>query len=250
MNHAATEGECPVNRPPNGALGGPLDVAGVSLLAVDTDAVPSQPEWLSPAERTRADQYITEQLRNRFIARRSALRQFVGAQLRIDPLGLVPNYSCPDHGQGPGIDHGKPGFSLAGQPLDVVLSSSSRENLAVFAISQRTVRLGLDVERIGAVSFEGFDASVLNGQELDTLLALPEAEQDAFRARCWACKEALAKAWGTGLRIRPTEIDSNSAGLVDVSAQLLGLPTGYALALAVLEPGDTSRPKIDVGDEA
>ncbi|WP_052663525.1 4'-phosphopantetheinyl transferase family protein [Psychromicrobium lacuslunae] len=217
-----------------------LVIDGVSILAVDTDAesdaeiAEPQAEWLSSAERARADQFATKQLRHRFIARRAALRRFVGAQLGIEPRELEPNYRCPDHGQGPEVDHGQPGFTLAGQPIHLALSSSSRENWVLLALSRRIVKLGVDLERIAAVSFEGFDASVLNAQERGALAALPSSEQDAFRARCWARKEALVKAWGTGLRQRPADLDSDSNGLLDIDAEQLSLPTGFAVALAVL----------------
>nr|WP_246279457.1 4'-phosphopantetheinyl transferase superfamily protein [Psychromicrobium silvestre] len=191
-------------------------------------------EWLSAAELARAERYATEELRQRFLARRTALRSFVASLAGLAADSLVPDYSCPDHGRG--VDHGRPGFVLgSGEPIPWALSSSDSGPWAVFAAHPGiSTRLGVDLERIDRVSFAGFDDGVLSAAERLALDALPVAERDGFRARCWARKEALVKAWGSGLRVRPTGIDSTNSGLVDLEPRSLGLPEEYAVALAVL----------------
>ncbi|WP_394942252.1 4'-phosphopantetheinyl transferase family protein [Psychromicrobium sp. YIM B11713] len=212
---------------PSGEVELIIDAVRLSIAAART-------EWLSHAELARAEKFATEELRQRFISRRSALRRFVAENLDLAPEELLPDYYCPDHGRGPELDHGQPGFTLRGKRLEIALSSTGSGDWAVFALAASPIRLGIDVERVGAASFQGFDDGVLSPREKAELQGVPEQQRAAYRAQCWARKEALVKAQGIGLRMRPRDIDSTAPGLYDLPAEPLGLSATYACAIAVL----------------
>ena len=61
-----------------------------------------------------------------------------------------------------------------------------------------------------------------------------------WRAAAWARKEALLKARGTGLRIDPSSVEAfaepaDGTVVVDLDTVALGLPAGFAAALAIVE---------------
>lgn len=210
---------------------------GVALQAVQLTGLTLESAWLSDAEAARAERLATAALRRDFIARRSGLRIFAAALLELDPADLQPQYSCPEHGTGPEVDHGRPGFSAQGKPLRISLSSSSRRGwLLLGGLAGPGRQLGVDLEWIQAVGFDGFDDMVLSDAEREDLGALPEAEQLPQRARIWSRKEAWSKAEGSGLQGRISGIDSRADGVADIPNQLIGLPEGFVAAQAV-QPG-------------
>lgn len=216
--------------------------ADVVLHALPLAGTPARPEWLSEAERRRADRFVTPSLRQEFIARRTALREFAARMAGVDPAALRPGYHCPDHGRGSHLDHGQPGYTLSGRetPLPLALSSSSAEGWLLLAGAADTpdhprrgnLRLGVDLESIERVDFEGFDEAVLSAAECATLESLPRRQHARYRASCWAAKEAVSKARGIGLRIDPRQVSCSGATMLDTA--WLGLPEGFIAALAVL----------------
>lgn len=206
----------------------------MAVQAVALAGVLPREGWLSSSESARAARFATAALRTEFIARRTALRIFAAGLLDADPDALTPWYSCPEHGSGPELDHGRPGFRLAGAPLPLSLSSSSRHGWLLLAgLATDGAQLGVDVEKISGVGFEGFDGMVLGPAEQEQLSNLADAERASFRARAWARKEAYSKALGTGLRGKISAIDSRRPGLDDVPNELLGLPAEMVAALAL-----------------
>ncbi|MDR6270831.1 4'-phosphopantetheinyl transferase family protein [Arthrobacter russicus] len=221
MNHRLMTGE-------------PVRFDGVALQAVQLAGVTPEPAWLNGPETVRAERFATAELRRDFIARRTAVRIFAAALFDLDPAGLAPRYSCPEHGTGPELDHGRPGFAAQGEALPISLSSSSRRGwLLLGAAAAPGSRLGVDLEWIASVGFEGFDDLVLSAAERQDLAALPAAERLPRRARIWSRKEAWSKAEGSGLQGRISGIDSAAAGIVDIPNQLIGLPEGFVAAQAV-----------------
>lgn len=225
----------------------PVRFDGVALQAVRLAELTPEPEWLSGAEKVRAERFATAELRRDFVARRTAVRIFAARLLGLDPAVLTSSYSCPEHGSGPGIDHGRPGFWANGNPLPISLSSSSRGGWLLLGgllgldgglgldseLGQRS-EVGVDLERIDAVGFDGFDEMVLSEAEQQRLRAAPESGRNLVRARIWARKEAWSKAQGTGLRGRISEIDSQATGVLDIPNAVLGLPESFAAAYAVV----------------
>ncbi len=174
--------------------------------------------------------------RDEFVAGRIALWHFAASLLDVDPTRLVPDYRCPQCG--PGQDHGRPGFMLDGGPAPLALSASRASGwvlLAVVVNPAEGLRLGVDLESISGVVFEGFDDVALTAAEKDFLASVPEQDQASQRARLWARKEAWLKMTGEGLRRNPAEVDAlDRPGLQDVNTvRNRDLPEGLVAALAL-----------------
>ena len=79
--------------------------------------------------------------------------------------------------------------------MDVSLSRS--HEISVVALAS-TGRVGIDVQRASATSFEGFDQVALHRGE--------RATGDRERAVVWSRKESLLKALGAGLAVDPLAV--------------------------------------------
>jgi 4'-phosphopantetheinyl transferase len=176
----------------------------------------------------------------------------------VRPAELTADYSCPDCGVGPELDHGRPGYRLRGDTASQgagrswstgisgipnagpSLSLSRSRGWALLAAGDRGVgrAVGIDLEHVSGVGFPGFDDVVLSTAERKLLSALPPDLVDSWRTAVWARKEALLKARGTGLRVDPCSVEAFSAPgdgdvLIELDTVALGLPEGFAAALAV-----------------
>ena len=179
------------------------------------------------------------------------------------PGDLTAAYSCPDCGTGPELDHGRPGYRLHQVPSGLSLSLSRSHGWALLAAgpdrparsagsagavrpasSDRPagaagMRVGIDLEHSSGVIFPGFDDVALTRAERQLLSTLAPDQATLWRTAAWARKEALLKARGTGLRIEPASVEAyaepgDSTMLVDLDTAALGLPPGFAGALAVI----------------
>jgi 4'-phosphopantetheinyl transferase len=206
------------------------------------DVGPDGGDLLDPAERRRAARLKNPADRSDFLAGRIALRIFAAGILGVGPDELASAYSCPDCGTDQ--DHGRPGYRLAGTPAGLALSFSRCRGWALLAArpdAAGPAAIGVDLEHSAGVRFAGFDAVALTPAERQRVGALAPDRRDPWRAQAWARKEALLKARGTGLRIDPAAVeafarDAGSGVLQDLDTVALGLPGGFAAALA-LAPG-------------
>lgn len=207
--------------------------------------------FLDPAERARAAGITEPGTRRDFLAGRIALREFAAETLAVRPGDLRTAYSCPDCGTGPELDHGRPGYRLHQVPAGLALSLSRSHGWALLAAGPdhysgsvapagaAGVMVGIDLEHSSGVSFPGFDDVALTPAERQLVSALAPDRAALWRTAAWARKEALLKALGTGLRIEPASVEAHAeprdgTTLVDLDAVALGLPAGFAGALAVL----------------
>ena len=177
------------------------------------------------------------------------------------PWELRADYSCPDCGTGPELDHGRPSYRLrediAGQVAGLSpgispgiggipgarlsLSLSRSRGWALLAAAGDrgpATAVGVDLEHRSGVGFPGFDEVVLTRAERQRLSALPPDLVDLWRTAVWARKEALLKARGTGLRVDPSSVEAFPALgrgdlLIELDTVALGLPEGFAAVLAV-----------------
>lgn len=190
-------------------------------------------ELLGQLALERALRFANPADREEFIAGRVALLDFAAALLEVDPARLVPSYHCPQCG--PGQDHGRPGFTLDGGPAPLALSASRASGwvlLAGVVHPADGLRLGVDLESVSGVGFDGFDDVALTETEKHFLASLPEREQTKQRARLWARKEAWLKMTGEGLRRSPAELEVlDLPGLRDVTER--ALPDDLVAALAL-----------------
>lgn len=221
-------------------------VAGITVRSVRlADVGPDGGAFLDPAERARAAGITDPPARLDFVAGRIALRGFAAGILSVRPGELTADYSCPDCGTGPELDHGRPGYRLDGAPARLSLSLSRSRGWALLAAGRAVgpgsvgAAIGIDLEHSSGAMFTGFDDVALTPTERRLLTELPPDRADHWRTAVWARKEALLKARGTGLRVDPCSVEAfpEPAGgnvLIELDTTALGLPAGFAAALAVL----------------
>jgi 4'-phosphopantetheinyl transferase len=119
---------------------------------------------------------------------RDVLGQVVGA----DPGQLVFDRTCARCGE----QHGPP--RLVGHP-GLHVSLSRTPDLVAVAVSP-DAPVGIDVERVAATRFVGFDGVAMHPSERSHDL------DDATRAVSWVRKEAAIKALGDGFVVDPAEL--------------------------------------------
>ena len=143
------------------------------------------PEWLSSAERSRADAAINPANRRRWMRGRAALRHILGGYLEMDPAALV--FISEVHGK-PRLEVG-PKFNL-----------SHCDDVMLVAVSAGA-EVGIDVEQCGRLDadWRSVTRRVFSSTELEELETIPKSQQPAAALRGWVRKEAYAKARGVGL---------------------------------------------------
>lgn len=203
---------------------------------------------LDPAEHARADAFSNTTTRRDFVAGRVAQRLMAAELLGSEPGDLQSRYWCPDCGLAPDPSHGRPAYSLHGEPAPLSISLSRSHGWALLAmVPAAGVRLGVDLQRIADVAFAGFDGVALSQAEKVLLADVPPKGQTAWRASVWARKEALAKVSGLGLRTEPAGIEAfpspgSSIRVWDVSAAPSLLPEGFAAAVALSSGAEREGP--------
>jgi 4'-phosphopantetheinyl transferase len=186
---------------------------------------------LSQDERLRADHFIFDRDRARFIAGRSWLRRTLGARIGAPPAALRFRY-------GP---EGRPRLEGLGAMLDFNLSHSQAIGLLVVAESGP---LGVDVEQHRPFDdLAGMAEQVMARDELADFLVLEPSLRVAAFYRLWARKEALLKAMGRGFSAEP---QCHSVGIgttpqagqmvFDIACRIQDLTMGAGIAAALCAP--------------
>ncbi|MFA5921348.1 MAG: 4'-phosphopantetheinyl transferase superfamily protein [Methylococcaceae bacterium] len=146
---------------------------------------------LSTDERKRAESFVQERDRNRYIIARGILRELLGHY-----LGMAPEQVCLSYGA-----YGKPHLadSLTGSGLEFNLSHAA--NSAVYAFANRT-QVGIDIEPLNkGLAWRQLAPIVFSAREQAELAEIPEDEKAEAFLRGWTRKEAFAKGCGTGLSL-------------------------------------------------
>ncbi|HZQ25384.1 MAG TPA: 4'-phosphopantetheinyl transferase superfamily protein [Terriglobales bacterium] len=202
-------------------------------------------EILSADEQARAARFHFEPDQRRYIVTRAHLRRLVSGYTTCPAERIRFRYSA----------RGKPALEQPAGDLRINVSHSDEHALLAFT---RGREIGVDIEKMKP-EIEALTLAVrfFSPGESETLKCLPEDKRGSAFYRGWTCKEALLKAWGTGLYLPldcfDVEIDpTRPAGLLATrpdaslacrwSVQDLRAPDGYAAALAV--EGNISKPKI------
>jgi 4'-phosphopantetheinyl transferase len=116
--------------------------------------------------------------------------------------------------------HGRPWATYDGRDVPVSLSRSGSHLVTAVAVEGS---IGVDVESV---------AEVAARWQADLVLAPGEGADDATaRARVWARKEAVLKAYGVGLDRPMASLCLDAESWDDLDA-----PDGYVAAVAVLTP--------------
>lgn len=194
--------------------------------------------WLSADERARAERFVCEKDRLRFIARRGLLRQILSRYLKGKPEQVRFAY-------GP---QGKPSLAEPRGSNALRFSLSHSCGLALYAVT-RLGGIGVDVERIRArPEWEPIVAALFSERESPVFRALPAHQQAEAFFNAWTRKEAFLKATGVGIgeslqRVEVTLQPDERPRLLSVAGELragvewslrhLTPAPGYVGALAV-----------------
>jgi 4'-phosphopantetheinyl transferase len=144
----------------------------------------------------------------------------------LPPTGHVLLRRCTTCGEA----HGKP--RLQHPSLHISLASVAG---AVAVAVTDAGPVGVDLERVEATGFEGFDGVALAPGET--------ASTNGERARLWTRKEAVLKATGDGLMRDPRTVDVRGSTALGAHLLDVDLPGALAGAVAVL---CTRRPRLVV----
>jgi 4'-phosphopantetheinyl transferase len=157
-------------------------------LRLAAEARNSLEQTLSPDEHARARRYRFKRDHDRFVGGRGLLRALLGRYLAVAPHLLRFSYT----------ECGKPCLS---EPTQAALrfNFSRSGEVALCAISGQA-EVGVDLEEVRA--FQRADQvlrTFLNPADCREIEAHPDRDRLSMLFRCWAAKEAYAKALGCGL---------------------------------------------------
>jgi 4'-phosphopantetheinyl transferase len=167
----------------------PLEADDVHLWSVSLDCC-CDPSALIPEERSRAERFKLEGVRQRFISSRAQLRTILGRYLGVGPAAVPIAYES----TGKPVLHSSCG-------VDLHFNVSHSESIAVFGVT-RGRRIGVDVE-LGQRQIPNADGIVerfFTERERQRFFALPECERLSAFFRAWTRKEAVLKAVGQGVQ--------------------------------------------------
>lgn len=159
-----------------------LDPSPTELARLRTD--------LAADEIARADRFIFERHRNRFIAGRGALRAILGNYLGIAAEQLRFTYE----------PLGKPLVEPAQNQAGLQFNFSNSHTLGMLVVGQHVPQLGIDVEFLRHVdNLRGLAERFFDPAEAAAVMAQSGSAQQATFFRLWTRKEAFLKAVGKGL---------------------------------------------------
>lgn len=150
---------------------------------------------LSTEEVARADRFLHDHDRRRFIAGRCFMRARLAAYLctTVDAVRFMTGHA------------GKPRLASPG-PADLRFNISHCKASAVLAVSVGR-EVGVDVEVQIPEDFVDVARLVMTPCEHAALIALADSARPAAFLSSWTRKEALVKAFGAGLTIEPRLLD-------------------------------------------
>lgn len=166
---------------------------------------------LSDEERQRADEFRLERPRQQFVCTRGALRILLGHYLDVPPQGVLFSFEA--------IAKPRLAESHAGSNLRFNISHSG--DLGLIAITSGC-DVGIDVEyRRPVKNLEQLAERYFHSAEIEEITTtIINDRNDAF-FRCWTAKEAVLKAYGTGiagaLDVFEVPLEASFAGWIDLS---------------------------------
>lgn len=143
---------------------------------------------LSKYELMRAEQFVFDRDRHRFIIARAELRRQLASRTKLPPELIEFEYGR----------HGKPLLASGQTEIDLRFNVSHSENLALYAFSLGR-EIGVDVEAIRAIpDSDDIAEHCFSQQERHELSSLVSADKQKGFFSCWTRKEAFIKALGKG----------------------------------------------------
>ena len=146
-------------------------------------------QYLSDEERLRANRFVFERDRRRFIVGRARLRGLLAARLGVEPDAVEIAYGT----------RGKPALSPKHSDSSLCFNVSHCEDVAVYAFSDSR-QIGVDIEAVRELrDADDVAARFFSRGEHETYLALDVRDRPLGFFNCWTRKEAFIKAIGDGL---------------------------------------------------
>jgi 4'-phosphopantetheinyl transferase len=183
---------------------------------LDADAAP-QGLWstLSADERQRADDFRFNHFRQRFVIAHGALRKVLSCYLDRQPQDVTFALD----------DRGKPCLDAACATSQLNFNLSHSDDLALILVA-KNCEIGVDVEHVRDVNrMEQIAQRFFHPAEANAVLATTAvARNDAF-LRCWTAKEAVLKAYGTGISASLDAFQVPLAESYEGWVDLSGLPS-------------------------
>lgn len=163
-------------------------------------------QFLSEDERSRANNFKREHLKQRFVAARGNLREILAKYLACKPYEILFSYG----------DRGKPRVD------GVYFNLAHSQDLAIYAISGDR-EVGIDLEYIDLkYDVDAIAKNYFLPSEQNLIKGLSDRAKYLAFFRAWTLKEAYGKATGQGI--------ANILNSLDVSA-LIEMPIGETLQL-------------------
>jgi 4'-phosphopantetheinyl transferase len=144
---------------------------------------------LSSDERARASEFRFDDPRRRFVIARGALRRLLGEYLALEPEKVKLTLD----------DNQKPRLADSHAASGLHFNVSHSGDVALIAVTIGC-EIGVDVEQMRDVGhLEQIARRFFHPAETEAVLATPAAERTNAFLRCWTGKEAILKAFGTGI---------------------------------------------------
>ncbi|MEO5969337.1 MAG: 4'-phosphopantetheinyl transferase superfamily protein [Bdellovibrionia bacterium] len=177
-------------------------------------------DLLSTKELGRADRYIDDRNRSRFLMGRGALRLILSHYTQIDADQLIFEYGPKD----------KPALAESYGDQRVSFNLSHSQDLALIAVAQRFRRIGVDVEKIRDLKQrQNILERYFSKSEQAEYHALPDTQQLHAFFNLWSRKEAFVKAWGESIgSIKMNQLDVSFAP--GALARIRAVPDSFAAA--------------------
>jgi 4'-phosphopantetheinyl transferase len=170
--------------PSGRGLGEGADIWLLSFSELTENQITNLSNFLSPEELTRAQTFKHKQ--HHFIATRALMRKVLSHYAGLPSAALEFARS----------EQGKPYLINSPSPLYFNLSHSG--NFAVLAVTTLG-EIGIDIEAIRPRKYLAIAERYYHANELQQLLATPEAEREPLFFKLWTLKEAFFKATGGGI---------------------------------------------------
>jgi 4'-phosphopantetheinyl transferase len=160
----------------------------VGRLDLEPEIIPALIELLDDSEIDRANRFVFERDRFRFIVGRARLRQALSARLDVRPEVVKLVYG----------GRGKPALAPHYASSNLLFNLSYSDDVAVYAFSYGRV-IGVDVEAVRPFpDADEIAARFFSRRENYAYRALDSGDRPLGFFNCWTRKEAFIKALGDG----------------------------------------------------
>ena len=165
--------------------------------SVDPKAASRYNHTLAVAERTRAEKFATEELRDKYVVQQGILRDILRRYLGCSAKAVEFTR----------LAHGKPGLASSDHPQGNLAFNLSHTKGQLVASVTLDTEIGVDIEfHNPRTDWKEISQSYFTAQENDWLLSLPEKQGFTAFYDIWTMKEAVMKADGRGLGLAIEEI--------------------------------------------